>query len=263
MKLRIKATTVNKRLPVSPVSQEPTGSLMDQQNYLDAVLSQPAPEVRNTAEPRAVSASAWDLPWDVSNDAKGTVDLPLRSSNPDTAPPQPEYREYTSSQDNLDLPFISHHSPSGMFCIDCNNCGQSIPNEHYHCSICDNGDYDLCLQCVNSGISCQDDDHWLIKRFVQDGVVANSFTETVAPQNTKAPRVKEEAKANIKPDVEEHVKEDVKENIEENIKEEEQPCNLFSETVAEKLPSETPAAPEVQYDERICNACLKGMTRFP
>lgn len=253
MKLRIKATTVNKRLPVSPVSQEPAGSLIDQQNYLDAVLSQPAPEVQNAAEPRAASASAWDLPWDVFNDTKSTVDLPLRSSNPDTVPSQPEYREYTSSQDNLDSPFISHHSPNGMFCIDCNNCGQSIPNEHYHCSICDNGDYDLCLHCVNSGISCQDDDHWLIKRFVQDGVVTNSFTETVAPQDTKA---------NIKPDVEENVEENVKENIEENIKEEEQPCKLFSEPVAEKLPSETPAAPEVQYDERICNACLKGMTYF-
>ena len=72
--------------------------------------------------------------------------------------------------------------PSGAFCIDCNNCGKSIPNEHYHCSICDAGDFDLCRSCVDRGVTCDGEEHWLIKRSIRGGMVIPSVTETIAPK---------------------------------------------------------------------------------
>ena len=76
--------------------------------------------------------------------------------------------------------------PGTSFTICCNHCDKPIPDGHWHCSICDEGDFDLCLTCVEKGILCDCEDHWLIKRSVQDGKVINSFTEKMAPKkNTK------------------------------------------------------------------------------
>jgi len=76
----------------------------------------------------------------------------------------------------------------GTWQVFCNNCDKPMSDaHHFHCSICDNGDYDLCQACVNTGASCQGEEHWLIKRFVQqDGKVVNSTTETLAPRSSKA-----------------------------------------------------------------------------
>lgn len=65
----------------------------------------------------------------------------------------------------------------------CNACDRPMQNEHYHCSICDDGDYDLCGTCVDAGIHCPGEGHWLIKRFVQNGNVINSTTERIAPKD--------------------------------------------------------------------------------
>lgn len=80
------------------------------------------------------------------------------------------------------LRFSKDDTANGSFCIDCNHCGKVISTNHYHCSICDDGDYDLCLACVDAGVTCPGDDHWLLKRLVQNGVVNNSTTETIAPK---------------------------------------------------------------------------------
>lgn len=77
------------------------------------------------------------------------------------------------------------------FTICCNNCDVAIPDAHWHCSICDNGDFDLCAGCVDKGILCGEVDHWLIKRFVQDGKVINSTTETIAPKKLSNAEVSE------------------------------------------------------------------------
>lgn len=77
--------------------------------------------------------------------------------------------------------------PGSSFTICCNHCDVAIPNVHWHCSSCDNGDFDLCVDCVNKGILCDSTDHWLIKRFVQNGKVTNSTTERIEPK--KAPAV--------------------------------------------------------------------------
>lgn len=68
------------------------------------------------------------------------------------------------------------------FTICCNNCDDAIPNTHWHCSTCDDGDFDLCTKCVEKGVLCGSPSHWLIKRFLDGGKVINSTTETIAPK---------------------------------------------------------------------------------
>lgn len=68
------------------------------------------------------------------------------------------------------------------FTVYCNSCEKTIPDAHYHCSTCNDGDFDLCESCVGQGITCYSDDHWLIKRSMSDGQIVNSTTETVSPK---------------------------------------------------------------------------------
>lgn len=77
-------------------------------------------------------------------------------------------------------------TPGASFTICCNNCDAPIPNAHYHCSKCDDGDFDLCETCYDSSVRCHGDDHWLVKRGVKDGKVTSSSTETVVPKKQKS-----------------------------------------------------------------------------
>ena len=60
-----------------------------------------------------------------------------------------------------------------------------MTDAHFHCSICDGGDYDLCEECVANGKLCPGEGHWLIKRFIKDGKVINSTTERISPRNAQ------------------------------------------------------------------------------
>lgn len=71
------------------------------------------------------------------------------------------------------------------FTVCCNSCDRAVPDAHFHCSTCDDGDFDLCQDCVNQGISCYNDQHWLIKRTIQEGQIAYSTTQ-VAPKTSRA-----------------------------------------------------------------------------
>jgi len=68
----------------------------------------------------------------------------------------------------------------------CNECDKALSNEHFHCSICDEGDYDLCAECVQQGKGCPGVDHWLIKRHIVDGKVIASTTERVTRKQSNA-----------------------------------------------------------------------------
>ncbi|KAF2231750.1 hypothetical protein EV356DRAFT_489744 [Viridothelium virens] len=71
---------------------------------------------------------------------------------------------------------------AGAWSVYCNECDKPMTDEHFHCSICDDGDYDLCPECVSAGKVCPGANHWLIKRTLKDGRVVNSVTEKVAPK---------------------------------------------------------------------------------
>lgn len=70
-------------------------------------------------------------------------------------------------------------APQCSWVVYCNECNQPMEDEHFHCSICDNGDYDLCPSCVDQGVHCPGSGHWMVKRFVKNGCVVNSTTERV------------------------------------------------------------------------------------
>lgn len=94
-------------------------------------------------------------------------------------------------------------STMSIFSVYCNNCQAAIPDEHYHCSTCDDGDFDLCQACVDDGVLCNGADHWLIKRFVKNGKVINGTTETIAPK----PRASESKTTLVQPEEEEEEEE--------------------------------------------------------
>ena len=79
----------------------------------------------------------------------------------------------------------SFQVPLTSFTVQCNYCGTNIPDAHWHCNICDHGDFDLCLSCVEAGIHCDVDNHYLIKRTIEDGKVKYS-TSTIVDK--KAPK---------------------------------------------------------------------------
>jgi next-to-BRCA1 protein 1 len=174
-KLRIKASTVDPSAPTTDtaIPTEVANQMFPSRtSYLDTVLSSPI----SVAQPESLPISSETAAAPASESTAPQITLPIG---------QPRYRDFEMEQDKLRFPIISHNSPGGMFCIDCNNCGHSIANEHYHCSICEHGDYDLCPRCVDDGASCRGEGHWLIKRVVANGVVTNSTTEKIPPRQVQ------------------------------------------------------------------------------
>jgi next-to-BRCA1 protein 1 len=116
--------------------------------------------------------------------------------------PMSHYAPLAFSPDSQQFPFCPPKpspfrgpimGPGGTtFSVACNSCEKNIPNIHYHCSTCDDGDFDLCPSCVDQGITCHGRDHWLIKRSTVDGQLVQSTTETIAPKPKPKPEVKVE-----------------------------------------------------------------------
>ncbi|OBT92409.1 hypothetical protein VE01_09271 [Pseudogymnoascus verrucosus] len=79
---------------------------------------------------------------------------------------------------NRHCPGASLQAHMNNYSVFCNSCNVPIPDMHYHCDVCDNGDYDLCQGCMDKGVSCAGENHWMIKRFVKNGRVINSVTKT-------------------------------------------------------------------------------------
>lgn len=94
-----------------------------------------------------------------------------------------EFFNSLAASRNTDLAFRPKmETVQTSWVVYCNNCNLAMEDEHYHCSICDHGDYDLCPSCVDGGMHCPGSGHWMVKRFVKNGSVVNSTTERVAPR---------------------------------------------------------------------------------
>ena len=168
---------MDEHLPAIKTEKDTTPQLKVQaearQSYLETVLSSP-PQATSSAAPTFNPYTAYRGMYPTNNP---TTLLGLDNATMDTIVPQ------TSNKSVLPTSLPSFHDyPAGAFCIDCNYCGKSIPNEHYHCSICDSGDFDLCQACVDRGLTCDGKEHWLIKRSIRGGMVIPSVTETIAPK---------------------------------------------------------------------------------
>ncbi|KAL4971559.1 hypothetical protein BDW66DRAFT_145940 [Aspergillus desertorum] len=178
LKLRIKATVVHPpSQPVSESSSEPHSST--RYSYLETVLSHPIPKKAVEANDSA-STLATTLPVSAEQTTLFETQNPSCLATEMEESKSVSHREFVLGPDNPSAPVISHTSTAGVFCIDCDHCGRPIPNEHYHCNTCSDGDYDLCPQCIDSGVNCQGEDHWLVRRFVKDGIITNSTTKTFA-----------------------------------------------------------------------------------
>ncbi|KAI1808162.1 hypothetical protein F4811DRAFT_559428 [Daldinia bambusicola] len=88
--------------------------------------------------------------------------------------------------------------PKRQFTVCCNSCDRAVPDAHFHCSTCDEGDFDLCQDCVNQGITCHNETHWLIKRFIKDGQV-NYSTTHIAPKTSRSQASKPTTSLPIRP----------------------------------------------------------------
>lgn len=96
------------------------------------------------------------------------------------------FNNLTNASYNADLAFRPKPSNTcTSWVVYCNNCNHPMEDEHFHCGVCDGGDYDLCPACVDTGIHCPGFGHWMVKRFVKNGCVVNSTTQRMPPK-TKA-----------------------------------------------------------------------------
>lgn len=203
LKLRIKATvtqytTIAEQVP-NPVEEQqgqlsehlrlptpPKASPASRHSYLDTVLSPPREEEdeRRHFERSTIPAVCDVMPEDpeavksLANYTNETVETSVIHEKE-----KDETKSMTSKLNARNTDLLSGQAIAReAFCIDCNNCGKSVPNEHYHCGICDNGDFDLCPPCIAADVTCDGEGHWLIKRRLQDGLLVSSFTETIAPK---------------------------------------------------------------------------------
>jgi next to BRCA1 gene 1 protein len=215
LKLRIKATVIQ-----PPTSAEAVPNIMDEQQqahaeplrlptppqsspaprptYLDTVLSiTPASRQFGSYTVPAVSAFGTQAPAAIMSMVNATNDTLV-------TPPKIESEKALNTDTSSKVNPIKNTERrqdlfGGAFCIDCNHCGKSIPDEHYHCGTCDDGDFDLCLSCIEADVTCDEEGHWLIKRRIHNGLLVSSVTETIAPKKWEKEPVKTEEKTAAAP----------------------------------------------------------------
>lgn len=191
LKLRIRATVPpmpNGSPPYSVPSEHPALASEVTLTNANGTVNAAAPSPLIFSPVRVPSASEITLNSNcsrlslttkaVGNDVTATEFFPAYPPKPLPTLRNLEIRPKAESA-TAATPTVALAGPSCNWSVYCNVCDHPMANEHYHCTICDNGDYDLCQACVDDGHHCPDEGHWLIKRTVKDGRVVNSTTETV------------------------------------------------------------------------------------
>ncbi|KAJ9655392.1 hypothetical protein H2198_005766, partial [Neophaeococcomyces mojaviensis] len=164
LKLRLKATVIEaKKVDEAPAIEEKTLVESSKRNaYLDTVLLNRPSEV-DTLQTLQAGSESPENAKQMSEKPAGKTELSI--------PTLPTLNDFCAN----------------TFSIDCNHCGRAVESEHYHCGKCEQGDFDLCSTCIDSGITCNDDDHWLIKRTIKNGRITASNTETQPPKTKAQP----------------------------------------------------------------------------
>ncbi|KAK5112723.1 hypothetical protein LTR62_003821 [Meristemomyces frigidus] len=188
LKLRLKATVT----PVEP-AEEANTAVQEPLVHSPATLTNPAQARDSMAfDRRSVGSGIFQF-----REARASQQT-LVQPEAEASVPQPFIADNTASSNNLvchsSLPLRTVAEPVVLptrivghaWSVYCNECDKPMADAHYHCSICDAGDYDLCEECVESGKSCSGETHWLIKRFIQDGKVVNSTTARILPRMKKS-----------------------------------------------------------------------------
>ncbi|KAF1834410.1 hypothetical protein BDW02DRAFT_334041 [Decorospora gaudefroyi] len=185
LKLRLKATIPGEE-PVPAPPAAPTSSHVTLPAYAPSIHRMSS----DTLTPQAnapVSPVIARSPTAKLSDAVS----PLKAADSEGEAPVPQ--SFTARQSlvsilataNYDSGLAFRPKPSNVctsWVVYCNNCKEPMEDEHFHCSVCDGGDYDLCPACVDNGIHCPGTGHWMVKRFVKNGNVVNSTTQRLAPK---------------------------------------------------------------------------------
>ncbi|KAI0144043.1 hypothetical protein F4776DRAFT_454627 [Hypoxylon sp. NC0597] len=173
---------------------------------------------------------------------KGDATPPLTKSQtvtetqfPKIIPIAPKVEEEEAQRDEI---LTVPSCPKRPFTVCCNSCDRAVPDAHFHCSTCDDGDFDLCQDCVNQGITCYGEGHWLIKRTIKDGQI-NYSTTHVAPK-TSRPQTKKEAPA---PSISLPIRPAESVNWAEGVK--------WADSV------NWASTWEASYNDRTCNCCVQ------
>ncbi|KAI9889777.1 MAG: hypothetical protein M1814_004979 [Vezdaea aestivalis] len=191
LKLRIKATVIEKEqagLDWQETAQLPipsTSTNVGEASPIERIIP---------ANPR-VSVSSIPTIGSSVTDAAVPRPFPFVSAD------QPKREAVSSCTDSAAFTRLScpRNGIRSSYTVYCNNCDRSIPDAHYHCNTCENGDFDLCQSCLDLGVLCKGADHWLIKRVLQNGNVIRSTTVSIAPKKVTAPIVKELPKVKDEP----------------------------------------------------------------
>lgn len=198
LKLRLKATTVTistAALPVNtglPAASSQAVQPSRSSQPLVAQSSKYPPE--SVADPPSVARGVFD--FRATPKKKSDISLAFR---PSCTVQQPIAGAITgssvlpSSKDMANPTKAAQVKPpaglvddqSSTWVICCNSCDQAMTGVHFHCSICDAGDFDLCETCIAKGQMCDGKEHWLVKRDIHNGQVISSTTERLPPRSTK------------------------------------------------------------------------------
>ncbi|KAF2482709.1 hypothetical protein BDY17DRAFT_346752 [Neohortaea acidophila] len=191
LKLRLKATVVEGSTTAKKEVKETTAEPL----IVHTPAAMATPRDSTAIDGRSVGTGIFEF-----REARGTQQTPVDTSDAPT--PRPFVADFKDQKvAHGGLAFRTREpaviAPVGHpWSVYCNECDAAMADAHYHCSICDGGDYDLCERCVSLGKLCPGDGHWLIKRFIKDGKVINSTTERISPRKlTTTPAEPEAPKA--------------------------------------------------------------------
>ncbi|KAL2130603.1 hypothetical protein VTI74DRAFT_6187 [Chaetomium olivicolor] len=206
-KLKLRVTVMADKQPEESKAPQPASVAdepeEDTQPSVEPTDAEREPEPRNIPEPptstseEPVAAEQAPEPKvaETEKPAKeGAHETPAPTDTQTELPPALEFRpqgpglfDFAAYQTT---PACERGCPAirANYAVCCNSCDATIPDAHYHCSTCDDGDFDLCQGCVDRGVTCKGDNHWLIKRFVKNGVIINSTTERLAPKPKAQPQ---------------------------------------------------------------------------
>ncbi|KAG5919205.1 hypothetical protein E4U42_006584 [Claviceps africana] len=139
---------------------------------------------------------------------------------------------------------------ASRFTVCCNSCEKNIPDAHYHCSTCNDGDFDLCESCVGQGIICYSDDHWLIKRSMSNGQIVNSTTEIISPKLKTKAKFQSQSQSATRPAT----------DLAKPSDDPTWPAGVGVPVVESTNPSILPVdGPPPSIDMRTCNQCVREL----
>ncbi|PTB64185.1 hypothetical protein BBK36DRAFT_1178535 [Trichoderma citrinoviride] len=198
-KLKLRVSTLQTQPKTTPkpatVEDEPEESVAETYETTDKTTPFESDESASTNEPATDMSMPFEAPSSSATLLSG-IDLPLRTASST----QLDTAETARAEEETEAPVAQKLSAvftappmdsaplhpvitAAPFAVCCNNCEKTVSDVHYHCQTCDDGDFDLCQNCVDEGVSCYDDNHWLIKRTMIDGQLIASLTEKIEPKS--------------------------------------------------------------------------------